>query len=128
MRGNLHPYKGEAFVFIKRIGSEAEENRTPPILAQRVKVGQGGSYRVIVRPNSYYEVWMLEPTTLVIGSATFVSPRNGGNAQVPPVALCHDDKPDSDSDYLSDRSERIVGTRVDQSDTDGTPCRTGSKC
>ena len=119
MRGNLHPYKGEAFVFIKRIGSEAEENRTPPILAQRVKVGQGGSYRVIVRPNSYYEVWMLEPTTLVIGSATFVSPRNGGNAQVPPVALCHDDKGDSDSDYLSDRSERIVGTRVDQSDTDG---------
>ena len=119
LRRNLNVYNGEAFVLLKRLGSAAEENRTPPILAQRVKVGKGGTYRLIVRPDSYYEVWMLEPTTLLMGSTTFVSPRNGGNREVPPVVLCHDDKGDTDLDYLTDRSERIVGTSFDQSDTDG---------
>ena len=74
LRRNLNVYNGEAFVLLKRLGSAAEENRTPPILAQRVKVGKGGTYRLIVRPDSYYEVWMLEPTTLLMGSTTFVSP------------------------------------------------------
>ena len=82
-------------------------------------MGKGGTYRLIVRPDSYYEVWMLEPTTLLMGSTTFVSPHNGGNREVPPVVLCHDDKGDTDLDYLTDRSERIVGTSFDQSDTDG---------
>ncbi|MDG1325121.1 MAG: SdrD B-like domain-containing protein, partial [Opitutales bacterium] len=119
LNGNLHLYKGESFVFLKRIGSEAEETRVPPIAAQRIRVGTGGSYDAIVRPNSWYEAWMLEPTTLVIGSTTFISPRNGGNGPVPPIPLCHDDKPDSDFDYLSDRGERIVGTNKSQPDTDG---------
>ena len=119
LNGNLHIYKGESFVFLKRIGSEAEETRDPPIAAQRIRVGTGGSYDAIVRPNSWYEAWMLEPTTLVIGSTTFISPRNGGNGPVPPIPLCHDDKPDSDFDYLSDRGERIVGTNKSQPDTDG---------
>ena len=117
--GNLHAYKGESFVFLKRIGSDKEENRLPPIAAQRIRVGTGGAYDAIVRPNSWYEAWMLEPTTLVIGCTTFISPRNGGNGPVPPIPLCKDDKPDSDYDYLSDRGERVVGTHSQQSDTDG---------
>ena len=117
--GKLHAYKGESFVFLKRIGSEQEENREPPIAAQRIRVGKGGAYDAIVRPNSWYEAWMLEPTTLVIGCTTFISPRNGGNGPVPPIALCHDDQADSDFDYLSDRGERVVGTHKNQSDTDG---------
>ena len=82
--GNLHAYKGESFVYLKRIGSEKEENRLPPIAAQRIRVGTGGAYDAIVRPNSWYEAWMLEPTTLVIGCTTFISPRNGGNGPCPP--------------------------------------------
>ncbi|MBT7587828.1 MAG: hypothetical protein HN558_20105, partial [Gemmatimonadetes bacterium] len=119
LKGKLDEYKGESFVFLKRMGSEREEGRDPPIAAQRIKVGPGGSYSAIVRPNSYYEAWMLEPTRLIIGSVCFVSPRNGGNKQVPPIPLCADDGPDTDSDYLSDRGERIVGTNKDQPDTDG---------
>ncbi|MBT4666007.1 MAG: hypothetical protein HOB63_05790, partial [Opitutae bacterium] len=119
LKGKLDEYKGESFVFIKRMGSEREEGRDPPIAAQRIKVGPGGSYSAIVRPNSYYEAWMLEPTHLIIGSVCFVSPRNGGNKQVPPIPLCADDGPDTDFDYLSDRGERIVGTNKDQPDTDG---------
>ena len=117
--GNLHAYKGESFVFLKRIGSEREENRTPPIAAQRIRVGQGGAYDAIVRPNSWYEAWMLEPTTLVIGCTTFISPQNGGNGPVPPIPLCSDDQGDSDYDYLSDRGERVVGTHKNNKDTDG---------
>ena len=93
----IHPGEGtsmptrESFVFLKRIGSEHEENREPPIAAQRIRVGKGGSYDAIVRPNSWYEAWMLEPTTLVIGCTTFISPRNGGNGFVT-IPLCHDDR------------------------------------
>ena len=42
-----------------------------------------------------------------------------GMVRCPPIPLCHDDKPDSDFDYLSDRGERIVGTNKSQPDTDG---------
>jgi hypothetical protein len=119
LNGNLHAYNGESFVFLKRIGSEREENRTPPIAAQRIRVGQGGAYDAIVRPNSWYEAWMLEPTTLSIGCTTFISPQNGGNGPVPPIALCTDNQGDSDYDYLSDRGERVVGTHKNNKDTDG---------
>ena len=31
-----------------------------------IRVGKGGAYDAIVRPNSWYEAWMLEPTTLLL--------------------------------------------------------------
>ena len=125
LRPNLTSYQGESFVYLKRIGSDAEENAEPPIAAQRIRVGKGGSYDAIIRPDSVYEAWMLEPGNLQIGGLIFVSPSNGGNREVAPIALCPDDKGDSDFDFLSDRGERIVGTDPRNMDTDGDFLRDG---
>ena len=86
LRNNLTLYKGESFVFLKRIGSDAEEQGTPPITAQRIRVGKGGAYDAIIRPDSVYEAWMLEPGNLQIGGLLFVSPSNGGNREVAPIS------------------------------------------
>ena len=62
---------------------------------------------------------MLEPGQLQIGGLIFVSPSNGANRKIPPIALCPDQSTDSDYDELSDRGERIVGTHPNNPDTDG---------
>jgi hypothetical protein len=125
LRRSFSTYKGESFVFLKRIGSDAEENATPPIAAQRIRVGKGGSYDAIIRPDSVYEAWMLEPGKLQLGGVIFVSPSNGGNREIAPIPLALDSNGDSDFDFLSDRGERIVGTDVSNSDTDGDFLRDG---
>ena len=125
LRRSFSTYKGESFVFLKRIGSDAEENASPPIAAQRIRVGKGGSYDAIIRPDSVYEAWMLEPGKLQLGGVIFVSPSNGGNREIAPIPLAPDSKGDSDFDFLSDRGERIVGTDVSNADTDGDFLRDG---
>ena len=108
-----------SFVFLKRIGSPAEEGASPPITTQRIRVGRGGSYDAIVRPDSVYEAWMLEPRRLQLGGLIFVSPPNGGNRRISNIPLGPDNLGDRDNDLLSDRSERVIGTNPDKNDTDG---------
>ena len=115
---SLTLYKGESFLFLKRIGSDREENASPPIAAQRIRVGKGGAFDAIVRPNSVYEVWVLEPNSLKLGGLMLVSPRNGGSRTISPIPICPDQDMDSDDDSLSDRGERIVGTDPQNPDTD----------
>ncbi len=119
----LTPYLTElttnSFVYLKRIGSPAEELGPPPIASQRIRVGRGGSYDAIIRPNSVYEVWMLEPRRLQLGGTIFVSPPNGVNRRIANIPLAPDDLGDRDMDLLSDRAERVVGTDADNNDTDG---------
>ena len=123
LQEGLSPYLSElttnSFVFLKRIGSPAEEQGPPPIASQRIRVGRGGSYDAIIRPDSVYEVWMLEPRRLQLGGTIFVSPPNGVNRRIANIPLAPDDLGDSDKDLLSDRAERVVGTDADNNDTDG---------
>ena len=81
LQEGLTPYLSElttnSFVYLKRIGSPAEELGPPPIASQRIRVGRGGSYDAIIRPDSVYEVWMLEPRRLQLGGTIFVSPPRG---------------------------------------------------
>jgi alpha-tubulin suppressor-like RCC1 family protein len=119
----LSPYLTDlttnSFVFLKRIGSPAEEGASPPITTQRIRVGRGGSYDAILRPDSVYEAWMLEPRRLQLGGIIFVSPPNGGNRRISNISLGPDNLGDRDNDLLSDRSERVIGTDPDKNDTDG---------
>ena len=108
-----------SFVFLKRIGSPAEEGASPPITTQRIRVGRGGAYDAILRPDSVYEAWMLEPRRLQLGGIIFVSPPNGGNRRISNISLGPDNLGDRDNDLLSDRSERVIGTDPDKNDTDG---------
>ena len=123
LRKSFSTYKGESFVFLKRIGSDAEENSTPPSLHKEF-----ASEKAAPTMPSFGQTASMRLGCLSQQTATwwrhlcFLQRRK---REIAPIPLAPDNKGDSDFDFLSDRGERIVGTDVSNSDTDGDFLRDG---
>ena len=98
-----------------------EEATVPPIPPQRILVSSGGRFNAFLRPDTFYEAMMMEPSNILVGSTIFRSQCNGGNKEIPLTALSWDYERDldEDRDMLTDRAERVAGTNPRERDTDG---------
>lgn len=74
--------------------------------------------RLIMAPKSRYKITILQASTLRIGGVELVTPDNGANFPLPDFFVSLSKTPDSDFDELSDDAEFVMGTGVDNPDTD----------
>jgi outer membrane protein assembly factor BamB len=115
----LRRHTGPMYVYLQRIGSLEETAALPPIPVQRVRAGDGGRFNAILRPNAFYEAWMMEPNTTILGGLVFRTPGMGGRKEIPLVPIAWDQGEDVDNDRLTARGERVAGTNPQERDTDG---------
>jgi hypothetical protein len=98
-----------------------------PKLDRRFRSDESGALRFIVRPDEAYQLTVLDPVTLKIGSLIVRSGRNGEIFNLPPILLAPDDSPDTDGDGLGVISETVLGSRLDVADSDGDGVKDGAE-
>lgn len=111
----------------------AVENLSNNAFEQRGEAGANGIAfdSLILAPNTEYRLWILQATTLDVGSVRIKTPRSGQRFTVPEIVIGSPSVGDSDGDELSDDAERIIGTDPSKIDTDadgipdGTEVRQG---
>lgn len=107
----------------------AVENQTTGAIDQRGLTGSLGVAfsNLILRPNTSYRMWVMNAESFEIARYDFVTGRPGGRIELPELALRPHNPIDSDGDELPDVGELIVGTDVDNPDTDGDGIRDGAE-
>ena len=96
------------------------QNRSTGEFVQRGVAGSNGVAfdRLILGANTEFRVWALQAETLLIGYVDIRTPANGSRFKVPPIDLGQSIGKDSDGDGLPDDAERVMGTLVDDPDSD----------
>lgn len=107
---------------IMRIPSE-EEALEPGWNMEQNVVARGtmnyeGISRVILAPETSYQMYALYADSLVIGASWFDTPRAGETFEIPPTGFFEFDDTDTDGEGLNDLQEFIVGTYPDDADSD----------
>ncbi|MGJ8697320.1 MAG: Ig-like domain-containing protein [Verrucomicrobiaceae bacterium] len=86
---------------------------------QRGSTSSQGTFDLLVQPNTSFTIEYLHPDTGETGSASFVTGRAGGSIQIPPSpTLAGSVFPDSDGDDLNNLAELVLGTDVNDGDSD----------
>jgi hypothetical protein len=98
-----------------------------PKLDRRFRSDESGELRFIVRPNEAYQLTVLDPETLNIGSLILRSGANGEIFDLPPILLAADPSPDVDGDGLGTLGEAILGTADAVADSDGDGVSDGAE-
>jgi hypothetical protein len=80
---------------------------------------------VILAPNTRYREWILQPQTLQVAVAEFVTPASGQRFQLPQFVILPTTSPDQDQDGLHAQAEFILGTDGLRADSDGDGIRDG---
>jgi len=98
----------------------AVEDLSSEEVVQRGVAGSNGIAfdNLILAAETNYRIWLLQAVTLKIGFVDLTTPSNGLSFVVPNFFLGRDETSDSDSDGLSDRGEFVMGTFVDDIDSD----------
>ncbi len=82
---------------------------------------------LILAPNTHYRHFILQASTLDLGSSDFTTPNAGANVTLPAILLAPSNASDSDADGLPDNTEVIVGTDPVNPDSDGDGLLDGSE-
>ncbi len=77
-----------------------------------------GISRVILAPETKYQMYALYADSLVLGASWFTTPRAGETFEIPPTGFFEFEDTDSDDDGLHDLNEFIVGTYDNDPDSD----------
>lgn len=95
-------------------GWDIEQN-----VVARGKMNYEGISRVILAPETSYQMYSLYADSLVIGASWFETPRAGETFEIPPTGYFEFEDTDTDGEGLNDLQEFIVGTFADRADSDG---------
>ena len=98
----------------------AVENLSSMAIEQRGEAGANGIAfdSLILAPNTEYRLWILQATSLDIGSVKIKTPESGQRFTVPEIVIGSPSLGDSDGDELTDDAERIIGSDPSLADTD----------
>ncbi len=113
----LAPQTGLHYYALENLDLQPAERTTT------VRRGTAGSQGVafdqlIVAPRTNYKLWILQAETLNIGTVEFKSPGSGRRFTIPNIRIGTSLAPDDDNDSLDNDAEFIMGTFVNNTDSD----------
>ncbi len=82
---------------------------------------------LLLAPDTFYRLGILQASSLKVGFAEFTTPSSGQRFEIPRVFLMPDTSPDLDRDGLHDLGETIIGTNPKNPDTDGDGIKDGAE-
>lgn len=94
-------------------GWDLEQN-----VVSRGTMNYEGISRVILAPETQYQMYALYADSLVLGASWFTTPRAGETFEIPATGFFEFDDTDTDEDGLHDLNEFIVGTYDNDPDSD----------
>jgi subtilase family serine protease len=98
-------------------------------IVQRGRLTNDGRFGVsVLSPNSFYRIAYLESKTLSYGSIALESSSSGSETLIPPTLFYSiTNELDTDNDGLPDVAEFVIGTLLDNQDTDGDGIKDGTE-
>lgn len=107
----------------------AVENKDNGDISQRGLTGTLGTAfsNLVLQPRTSYRMWVLNAESLEVARLDFETGRPGTRVELSELALRPHSPLDADKDELPDLGELIVGTDLNNPDTDGDGIRDGAE-